>query len=79
MINFSSPMPGFLYTGTLIHNRIIDFQYLAPLQGNFNPNLSNDSTVYFYRTGMPGVYTCVQSLDSRNSFEMNLCYIVAVH
>jgi hypothetical protein len=46
---YCASISGFLSTGPF-HSRIIDFQYLAPLQANFHPGLSNDSFVYIYST-----------------------------
>jgi hypothetical protein len=37
---------GFLYTGTLKHSLIADFQYIAPLQANFDVTLNSNSSVY---------------------------------
>ena len=43
---------GFLYTGTTIHDRIGDFQYIAPLQANFEPSNGSESGIYIYSSGM---------------------------
>lgn len=41
---------GFLYTGTIFHSRIEDFQYIAPLQANFRPSNGNNSEIYHLST-----------------------------
>ena len=41
---------GFLYTGTIYHERIYLSQYIAPLMADFNPSLSNSGSILVYST-----------------------------
>ncbi|KAM6948381.1 plexin domain-containing protein 2 [Aplochiton taeniatus] len=42
---------GFLYTGGVIHRMLTATQYIAPLMANFDPSLSQNSTVFYFDNG----------------------------
>ncbi|XP_076003151.1 plexin domain-containing protein 2 [Genypterus blacodes] len=42
---------GFIYTGDIIHRMLTATQYIAPLMANFDPSLSNNSTVFYCDNG----------------------------
>ncbi|XP_051259562.1 plexin domain-containing protein 2 isoform X2 [Dicentrarchus labrax] len=42
---------GFIYTGDIIHRMLTATQYIAPLMANFDPSLSNNSTVFYFDNG----------------------------
>lgn len=46
------PLPGFIYTGDIIHQMLTATQYIAPLMANFDPSLSKNSTVLYCDNGM---------------------------
>lgn len=50
-LNFSLLLPGFIYTGDVIHQMLTATQYIAPLMANFDPSLSKNSTVLYYDNG----------------------------
>ncbi|XP_033182364.1 plexin domain-containing protein 2 isoform X2 [Anabas testudineus] len=39
---------GFIYTGDIIHRMLTATQYIAPLMANFDPSLSENSTVFYF-------------------------------
>lgn len=39
---------GFIYVGDIIHRKLTETQYIAPLMAEFDPSLGNDSYVYYY-------------------------------
>lgn len=45
------PIPGFIFTGDVIHRMLTATQYVAPLMANFNPGYSNNSTVAYFDNG----------------------------
>lgn len=42
---------GFIYTGEHVHNWLAATQYIAPLMGNFDTTLTNDSKIKLYDDG----------------------------
>ena len=42
---------GFLYTGDLLHDRVHLTQFIAPLQADFNPNVTDNGRVLVLNTG----------------------------
>uniref|UniRef100_A0A3Q3WSX2 Uncharacterized protein n=1 Tax=Mola mola TaxID=94237 RepID=A0A3Q3WSX2_MOLML len=42
---------GFIYTGDVIHRMLTATQYIAPLMANFDPSLSQNSTVFYSDNG----------------------------
>ncbi|XP_032387656.1 plexin domain-containing protein 2 isoform X2 [Etheostoma spectabile] len=42
---------GFIYTGDIIHQMLTATQYIAPLMANFDPSLSQNSTVFYFDNG----------------------------
>lgn len=42
---------GFIYTGDIIHRMLTATQYIAPLMANFDPSLSENSTVFYFDNG----------------------------
>ena len=43
---------GFLHVGDILSPKIVSIaQYIAPFMGNFNPNASESSHVYYYSDG----------------------------
>ncbi|XP_010774046.1 plexin domain-containing protein 2 [Notothenia coriiceps] len=42
---------GFIYTGDIIHRMLTATQYIAPLMANFDPSLSQNSTVVYFDNG----------------------------
>lgn len=44
-------LTGFLYTGDVIHRMLTATQYIAPLMANFDPSLSQNSTVFYSDNG----------------------------
>lgn len=45
------PPIGFLYTGGLLHDQVHLTQFIAPLQADFNPNITDNGTVLVLSTG----------------------------
>ena len=41
---------GFLYTGDLLHEKVHLTQFIAPLQADFNPTISDDGRVLVLST-----------------------------
>ncbi|XP_014675133.1 PREDICTED: plexin domain-containing protein 2-like [Priapulus caudatus] len=48
--NITIATGGFIYTGNFIHQWMTSTQYIAPLMGNFNPSLHNDSVIRYFDT-----------------------------
>lgn len=44
-------LPGFIYTGDIIHRMLTATQYVAPLMANFDPSLSKNSSVFYFDNG----------------------------
>ena len=44
-------LSGFLYVGPWFHNQIHLTQFIAPLQGNFNPGINDTALIYIYEDG----------------------------
>nr|XP_046264283.1 plexin domain-containing protein 2-like isoform X2 [Scatophagus argus] len=42
---------GFIYTGDVTHRMLTATQYIAPLMANFDPSLSQNSTVFYFDNG----------------------------
>uniref|UniRef100_A0A8C5G9S8 Si:ch211-106h4.6 n=1 Tax=Gouania willdenowi TaxID=441366 RepID=A0A8C5G9S8_GOUWI len=42
---------GFIYTGDKIHQMLSATQYIAPLMANFNPSLTQNSSVFYFDNG----------------------------
>ncbi|XP_071348985.1 plexin domain-containing protein 2 isoform X1 [Trachinotus anak] len=42
---------GFIYTGDIIHRMLTATQYIAPLMADFDPSLSENSTVFYFDNG----------------------------
>ncbi|KAM3604931.1 uncharacterized protein V6R79_018182 [Siganus canaliculatus] len=42
---------GFIYTGDIIHRMLTATQYIAPLMANFDPSVSDNSTVFYFDNG----------------------------
>ncbi|XP_068196936.1 plexin domain-containing protein 2-like isoform X2 [Antennarius striatus] len=42
---------GFIYTGDVIHRMLTATQYIAPLMADFDPSLSQNSTVFYFDNG----------------------------
>ena len=61
---------GFLNAGTLLHNRVADFQYIAPLQANFEPSNGNESGIYIYSSSMS---------DAHHSIWIVSCILTCFH
>lgn len=49
--NITIATGGFLYTGDHIHSWIAATQYIAPLMANFDPSISNASSIKYYDNG----------------------------
>jgi hypothetical protein len=45
-------IPGFIYTGEVVHRMLTATQYIAPLMANFDPGVSRNSTVRYFDNGM---------------------------
>lgn len=50
-ITASFYLTGFIYTGDVIHRMLTATQYIAPLMANFDPSLSQNSTVFYSDNG----------------------------
>uniref|UniRef100_A0A3B4A432 Uncharacterized protein n=1 Tax=Periophthalmus magnuspinnatus TaxID=409849 RepID=A0A3B4A432_9GOBI len=42
---------GFIYTGEVMHQLLTATQYIAPLMANFDPSLSQNSSVFYFDNG----------------------------
>lgn len=67
---YTSVSIGFLYTGDLLHEFLHLTQYIAPLQADFNPNITDNGTVLVLSTGKGEMYTHVYILNSPFSIYM---------
>lgn len=47
---------GFIYTGDVIHRMLTATQYIAPLMADFDPSMSQNSTVFYADNG--GMEVC---------------------
>lgn len=56
MSESTSLSSGFIYTGDVIHRMLTATQYIAPLMADFDPSMSQNSTVFYADNG--GMKVC---------------------